>query len=196
MRQAKKGMKRKKAGLLSLRCHPCDRWWICSNMRHNCISLTSAICLLLFPFSLLLFPLLVSSQKKEIDRNLSYYIARKGQDTNWTREPCFYSFIYSCTSLKEWNATVGRSTTFPFSLLYFSLFCVYSFVFELCFHFPCAVKSFGALEISLKESDYLGEKEDESALLTPAHVLIQPYGWSSSCPLTRSWLNCWAWARI
>lgn len=108
-----------------MRCHPCDRWWICSNMRHNCISLTIAICLLLFPFSLLLFPLLVSSQKKEIDRNLSYYIARKGQDTNWTREPCFYSFIYSCTSLKEWNATVGHSTTFPFSLSSFSLFSVF-----------------------------------------------------------------------
>lgn len=192
-------MKRKKAGLLSLRCHPCDRWWICSNMRHNCISLTIAICLLLFPFSLLLFPLLVSSQKKEIDRNLSYYIARKGQDTNWTREPCFYSFIYSCMSLKEWNATVGHSTTFSLSCpsrffsVFIPLFSSYSFIF------PVLWNNLGLLRFLWKSQITWGEKEeDERALLNCSYVDSPPHGfsWTSNCPLTRSRLSYWTWACI
>lgn len=183
-----------------MRCHPCDRWWICSNMRHNCISLTIAICLLLFPFSLLLFPLLVSSQKKEIDRNLSYYIVRKGQDPNWTREPCFYSFIYSCTSLKEWNATVGHSTTFPFSLVLL--------LFSLClFHNTRKMKGVarknkgiisGSREFFERVRLLGGEKGDESALLNCSYVDSPPHGssWRYSCSLTRPRLSYWTWACI
>ena len=74
-------------------------------MRDNCSSLTIALCLLLFPFSLLPFPLLVSRQKNrkkkiDTDRNLSYYIAEcpKHETENRTHL-CVYLFIHSFFSL-------------------------------------------------------------------------------------------------
>lgn len=68
--QKKNITQKKLAWLLSCKMsHLPDTWWGSSNIRDNCSSLTIALCLLLFPFSLLPFPLLVSRQKNRKKKN-------------------------------------------------------------------------------------------------------------------------------
>lgn len=69
-------------------------------MRDNCSSLTIALCLLLlFPFSLLPFPLLVSRQKIErkkiaTDRNLSYYTAECPKHETEISSLCLLIYLF------------------------------------------------------------------------------------------------------
>lgn len=80
--------------------HLPDTWWGSSNMRDNCSSLTIALCLLLlFPFSLLPFPLLVSRQKIErkkiaTDRNLSYYTAECPKHETENSSLCLLIYLF------------------------------------------------------------------------------------------------------
>lgn len=81
------------------------------------------------------------------------------------RAQCFHWFIYSCKSLKVWNATAGQNRTFPiFLLLSFCLFLVVS----LLLSFPFIVKRLEALEVSLSGSVYWrGRAERENFCVCP-----------------------------
>lgn len=117
-------------------------------MRDNCSSLTIALCLLLFPFSLLPFPLLVSRQKNrkkkiDTDRNLSYYIAEcpKHETENRTHL-CVYLFIhsfflslpffFSCLCPPVCNSYCRPDQNSPSSLCFLSFF----FFCNLLSYFP------------------------------------------------------------
>lgn len=106
-------------------------------MRDNCSSLTIALCLLLlFPFSLLPFPLLVSRQKIErkkiaTDRNLSYYTAECPKHETETSSLCLLIYLFTLylpffpsliSALRFVRATAGQTRTLPPPpLLLFSL---------------------------------------------------------------------------
>lgn len=121
-------------------------------MRDNCSSLTIALCLLLFPFSLLPFPLLVSRQKNrkkkktDADRNLSYYIAECSKhETENRTDLSVYLFIHSLSlflffsaviALRFVAATAGQTKILPppppaalFFFFFSEIFCCYFSVF-------------------------------------------------------------------
>lgn len=118
-------------------------------MRDNCSSLTIALCLLLFPFSLLPFPLLVSRQKNrkkkiDTDRNLSYYIAEcpKHETENRTHL-CVYLFIHSfflylffyiCPPVCISHCRPDQNT--PSSLCFLSFYALFFFCCNLLSYFP------------------------------------------------------------
>lgn len=131
-------------------------------MRDNCSSLTIALCLLLlFPFSLLPFPLLVSRQKIErkkiaTDRNLSYYTAECPKHE--TEISSFYLFIYSSSvpfsplisALRFVTATAGQTRTLPPPpLLFFGLFLNFLLfpLFSCLFVFPSFSSALQRLDI-------------------------------------------------
>lgn len=107
--------------------HLPDTWWGSSNMRDNCSSLTIALCLLLlFPFSLLPFPLLVSRQKIErkkiaTDRNLSYYTAECPKHETENSSLCLLIYLFILylpffpliSALRFVTATAGQSRILP-----------------------------------------------------------------------------------
>lgn len=155
--------------------HLPDTWWGSSNMGDNCSSLTIALCLLLFPFSLLPFPLLVSRQKNrkkkiDTDRNLSYYIAEcpKHETENRTFL-CVYLFIYSfilslpffsCLCPPVCNSHCRPDKNYPFSLWFSALFFFFSYLLSyfplLCEHLDILTSfCYGASDFSKAASGRL-----------------------------------------
>lgn len=132
--------------------HLPDTWWGSSNMRDNCSSLTIALCLLLlFPFSLLPFPLLVSRQKIErkkiaTDRNLSYYTAECPKHETENSSLCLLIYLFILylpffpliSALRFVTATAGQSRILPPPPppLFWSFFFFCNLFFPSLSHFP------------------------------------------------------------
>lgn len=150
---SQKNCNRKIAWLLSCKTsHLPDTWWGSSNMRDNCSSLTIALCLLLlFPFSLLPFPLLVSRQKIErkkiaTDRNLSYYTAECPKHETEISSLCLLIYLFilylpffppsslPCGLLQPLQARLELSLSLRLLFSFFSVF-LWSFFFFGIFFF-------------------------------------------------------------